>query len=262
MGKYLDTFSFSLSSFLIMFTLLSFTEKDIRLIGVLSAVTAFLVGVIVHWVLKRTPILKFRRRRNESEKKIKALIYMDENDALNSVYGLLSQKYRLKDSILNAGCMLFKEGEHETRYALVVIRKFKVSPDDILSKWREIKKNMSLEKIVFAIPGKSDPDVKLMPIKLASPDVMILDKIRLKKLLRKYDFEITTHALRKRIKFKQRVKAFISRKRAVRYIAYALLLTVNYILFGSILYLIFASLLGFAGVFSFLSENESEFLSD
>ncbi len=262
MGRYLDVAVSSSAAFFVLFMLLSFTEKDMRLVYVLSAVAAFCVGVLINKVLKKTKLMKKRKRRSLSDKKVKALIYADESDALKGVYGVLSKRYRLHDERADNGCLLFREGAKDIGYALIVVRKFKASPDDLLSAWREIRKRKSADKIVFAIPGKSDPDVKLMPIRLTSPDVQIVDRIRLKKLVRKYDLEIPAQTNEKRMRFSVRIRAFINRKRALRYIACALLLTINYILFGQILYLIFASVLAFASVFSLLSQREYEFLSD
>lgn len=262
MGRYLDVAFFSSSAFLILFVLLSFTERDIKEISIISAVTAFCVGVIANAILKRTKLIKKRRNRSHADKKVKALIYADESDALKAVFGVLSKKYRLHDERKDAGRLYFRDGAKEIRYALVVIRKFKASPDDLLSVWREIRKKNSADKIVFAIPGKSDPDVKLMPIRLISPDVQILDKARLKKLVKKYDLELPETVKLSRIKLSVRIRAFINRKRALRYIACALLLLFNYLFFGKILYLIFASVLAFASVFSLVSQNEYEFLSD
>lgn len=262
MGRYFDVAFFSLSSFMVFFLLLSFTERDIRIISTISALSAFCVGVIVNMLIKKTKLFKNRRRRSLTDKKVKSLIYADESDALVAVFTLLSKKYHLHDERKDGGYLIFREGTKEIRYALIVIRKFKASPDDLLSIWREIRKKKVADKIVFSIPGKSDPDIKLMSVRLTCPDVQILDKVRLKKLIRKYDLEIPYVTQGKRARFSVRIRAFINRKRALRYIACALLLGINYIFFGKILYLIFASVLAFASVFSLMSQNEYEFLSD
>lgn len=262
MGKYLDTAFSSLITFYVLFFLLSFTGKDVRLICLISALSAFCMAVIVNAILKRTKKIDLKRKRKLSDKKVKSLIYLDERDALNSIYQLLSKKYRLHDEIFDSGALLFREGSRETRWALIVIRKFKASPDDILSVWREIRKKSFADKILFVIPGKSDADVKLMPIKLMSPDVQILDKAGLKKLVRKYDLDIPESFNKKTQGFSLRIKSVINRKRALRYIGCALLLLINYIFFGQILYLIFAFVLSFASVFSLLSQTQYEFLSD
>lgn len=262
MGRYLDAVFSSCAVFLVLFFLLSFTEKDIRIITVVSAVSAFCTGVLVNALCKKAAFLKKRRKRSLADQKVKNLIYSDESDALKGVYGILSRKYRLHDERTDAGYLYFREGAKEIRYALIVLRKFKVSPDDLLSAWRDIRKRKTADRIVFVIPGKSDPDVKLMPVRLLSPDVQILDRMKLKKLVRKYDLEIPMNKAARREHFSVRIKAFINRKRALRYIACALLLTINYILFGQILYLIFAFVLAFVSAFSLLSKGDCEFLSD
>ncbi len=262
MGRYLDVAFVSSGAFLVLFVILSFTGKDARIIGLLSAISAFCIGVLINAFIKKAKKRQARKKRSMSQKKVKALIYADEKDALNAVYGLLTKKYRLHSERLDAGCLLFNEGAKEIRYALVVLRKYKISPDDLLAVWREIRRKHLADKILFAVPGKSDPDVKLMPIKLTNPDVQILEKSRLIKLARKHDLEISVPQAEKRVRFLYRIKSFINRKRALRYIACALLLTLNYIFFGKMLYLIFASVLAFAAVFSLISQSQYEFLSD
>ena len=56
----------------------------------------------------------------------------------------------------------------------------------------------------------------------------------------------------------RRLKVYVNRKRALRYIAYALLLGINYVLFGHMLYLVFSSVLAFIAAFSMLSGNSYE----
>ena len=262
MGIYLDAAFLSAGTFVFFFYLLSFSQKDVRLIAIVSALSAFCVGVLSNKFLKKTKLMKSRKRRTMQDRKLKALVYSDETQALNAVYGLLSKKYRLHDERICEGRLYFKEGIRDTRYALTVVRKFKSSPDDLLPVWRDIRKNRSADKILFAIPAKCDPDIRILPLKLTSPDVQILDKTQLKKLLRKYDADLPLESKEKKMNLSARLRIFLNRKRALRYFAYALLLYFNYILFGKALYLIFASMLLSASVFSFFSDRRYEFLSD
>lgn len=262
MGRYIDSLFLASATFSVMFTVLSFTGKDFRLVGLVAAISAFCAGIITNKLAGKTRKLRLKRRRKIAEKKAKALIYADEKSALSAIFRMLLKKYRLHSETFDQGCVIFKEGEKEIRYALIVFRKFKVSADDLLSAWREIRKKQMADKIIFAIPGKSDPDVKLMPVRLMNPDCQLIDKNRIRKLIRKYDIDVPQADLPKRASFTVRIKAYINRKRALRYLSCALLLAGNYIVFGRILYLVFASALAFVCIFSLFSANRYEFLSD
>lgn len=260
MGKYFDTAFLSVASFIVMFTLLSFTEKDMRLVGVMSALAAFCVSVLFNAVLKKTGQQKTKRRKNSASKKVKALIYAEENAAINAVYMLLKKKYRLHSEFADNGYLMFKENVKETVYALCVIRKYKVSQDDVLSVWRDLKRKGTAKKILIVIPGKADADVKAMPLKLKVPEIQILDKLQLKRLIKKYDMEIALDTNEKPDRPGARLFLFINRKRALRYIGCALLLAWYYLMFGQILNLVFASILAFVSIFSLLSDNTYESL--
>ena len=262
MGKVLDIAFVSAASFLGMFILLLFTDKDIRIIALLSAISSFCTAVLINFFIEKRRTKRRLVKRKNAKANIKSLIYRDLEDALEKVYTLLSNQYRLDNKRLDSDFIFFNEGSSKCMYALFVFRKYKVSMDDIVSVWRRVRKDTSVKKIIIAVPGKMDSETVLLSMRMTKPEIRFIDKKALVRLAKKHDMKTDSSASQKRIRFSQRLKIYINRKRTIRYSAYALLLLVYYLSVGRILYLIFSAFLAFLSVFSLLSKNEYESLFD
>ncbi len=258
MGKRMDTAVFLSVFFVAVFVLLLFSGKDVRIIAVLSAVSALCMGVIAKSIHRKTKSICLRKKRNTASKQAKRLIYKENMDALNEIMSLLNEKYNIHSKSIEGGRMYFKEGTLEDVYELFIIRKFKASPDDILSVWREEKKVKPIKGILFVIPGKMDTDVKLMRYRIDSPNIRILDSSTLKTLYRKYGTFPNTATLERRVNPIGFFKSALNRKRALRYLAYALLLIGYYLISGNLLYLLIGAFLAFICLFSFFSNMSSD----
>ena len=258
MGKRLDIVASFGIFFMLMFGMLLFTGKDVRIISVLAAICALCLSVIIKSIQKKAKVFSFRRRRNSASRRVKALIYKENKEALNEVIAILKKKYPIHSVSMEGGRMYFKEDALEEQLEICIIRKYKASPDDILAFWREARKIRPVRGILFLIPGKTDSDVKLLRYKIDQPKILILDSSALKMLYRK-------HGQPEQIEFKEKriwpihfIKSAINRKRALRYLAYALLLTVYYLLSGNLLYLFIGAFLIFICLFSFFSNTNSD----
>ena len=259
MGKRMDTAAFLIFFFLIMFLCLLFTGKDARLLAVLSALSAICALVVVRSIQRKMKPRVLRKKRIVASKRVKGLIYKDNMDALNEVMLLIKQKYNIHSIMQEGGRMYFKEGASEDQYEICIIRKYKASPDDILSFWREAKKIKPIKGIVFLIPGKMDADVKLMRYKIDRPSVMTLDSAALKTLYRKYGaFEEAETGNVKRMRPIAFIKGAVNRKRALRYLAYALLLAGYYLISGNEIHIAIGAFLFFISLFSFFSNAYSD----
>ena len=258
MGKRMDMAALLAMVFIAMFALLLFTGRDVRIIAVLSAVSALCAGVVGKSIHKKAKANVFRRKRNLASKWTKGLIYKENKDALYEASELLAKKYSIHSIVLEGGHMYFKEGMSEDEYELFIIRKYKSSPDDILSVWRETKKGKPVKGILFLIPGKMDQDIKLLRYKIDQPGILILDSNALKTLYRKYGQIEQTAFKEKSVRPIHFLKSAVNKKRAFRYFAYALLLTGYYLLSGNWLYLSIGALLTFMSLFSFFSNVNSD----
>lgn len=258
MGKKMDSAAFLIGSFLLMFVLLLFSGKDVRVVSVLSGVSAVCLFVIFKDIHKRVRTRFFKRKRKNTSKQVKALIYKENMDALNEVMSLLKKRYNLHSITNEGGRVYFKEGANEDFLEACIIRKYKASPDDILSLWREAKKVKPIRGILFLIPGKMDRDGKLLKYKIDQPRILILDSSALKTLYRKYGEIKNEKSYEKHASPIHFLKSAVNRKRALRYFAYALLLIVYYLIFGNVLYLAIGAFLTFVCLFSFFSNANSD----
>lgn len=260
MGKYLDTAFFSSFGFFVMFILLSFTDKDIRIVGLVSALISVSLGVIVFYLLERYRKRKTKRKKSEAVRFVKSLIYKDQKEANESAFEILKDRYNLLKTEAYTTLCTFKEGIGEEVNGLYVIRKFKASPDDILTVWREEKKKGMVSNILFIVPGKADPDIRGMSCKLSSPGVRIAEKSFIKSMYRKYGKKEEYKSTEKKFSPFKTIRMYINKKRAFRYLLYALLLVVYYLLTGSLIYFLMGGALMMISCAGFTSEVNGETL--
>ena len=108
MGKQMDMVASFAISFMLMFGMLLFTGKDVRVISVLAAICALCFSVIVKSIQKKAKVFSFRRRRNSASRRVKALIYK-ENKEVKRKKALISGENHVEVTIY------YKDGTIETR---------------------------------------------------------------------------------------------------------------------------------------------------
>ena len=258
MGKYLDMAFGASLMFLVMFIALSFTGRDIRLIGAVSAAASISLSVLIGAFIDRSRKRARINKRSKAAQFTKGLIYLENRNANERVFDLIKDKYALKKQREEDGCLLFKEGENESIRALSVIRKYKCSPDDILSLWREIRRKGYIASVLFAVPGKMDSEVKALMYKLSSPGIRILEKSEIRLLFRKYGAIEEDMKAEKPVHPIKTIKAYINKKRAFRYLLYALLLIVYYVFTGLKSYFVFGGVLLLFSCLSLFSQSKTE----
>jgi len=186
------------------------------------------------------------------------MLYDDAREAHNKVYRCLVKKYPVTDECFEGEYLTFRHGKNKDKVILTVVQKLKSSPDDILALWRKFGKSSGAKSMVCAVPGRSDNDVKVQAMRLTSPDVVILDRMRLVRLARKYIRPEAPAKAEKRLRPMQALKGFLSKRRSFRYVLYTFLFTFNYLLTGVRFNLLFSFLFAFLSTYSMFLVFEKE----
>jgi len=256
-GKILDFLAFSVIGLILFAVFFLKTGKNAFLLILLSIVSAVSFSVIAMKCFSFGKQFAFRRRKQQAEREVKALLYADTKSALETVFSLLEKRYPVSSSVFLNGYMTFLHDGTET-CALMVIQKFRTGPDDILSAWRNVMKDSFFKALVIAIPGKSEQDVLIASAKMTNPEVVIITRAHLKKLFSKYAKAEAPETRTHRMHPIQALRVYITRRRALRYLLYSFLLIVYYSLSGKIGYLAFGLILFCISVMSFRKPKEPE----
>lgn len=256
MGRKMDIAFTSSLVFLVMFILLSMTDKDIRLIGVMAALSGVCAGIVVSRITKRK--MGYREKRKSARRFSKSLIYMEADEALKRMFEILKDRYHLKEYGFSDECLLFTEEADEEMCALVVIRKFKSAPDDFLNHWRKIRKTTNAKKIVFAVCGKLDSDARSLTLKLKDPKIRLLDASDIRLIYLKSGKKQAQEAPGARVSPLYALRMYISKKRAVRCMLYALLMIFYYLLTGFYAYIVVGGVMMLISIIGMSSFSASE----
>lgn len=257
MGVLLDVAcACALSFLLFLLAFMSFIKNTV-LAALIALVACVCVGVIVFRLLKKKPRLTRRRKRLLSDKYVKSLCYMDCEKAHEEVMKLLSGKYPISDAVYANGCTRFTHA-HSDSALLVVIQKLKASPDDLLSAWRTHGRASGVGDMVFAVPGRSEQDIRVTAMRLKSPNAIVLDRKQLRSLARKYAQLRDGDYKRRRPHPLRALSAFITRRRAGHYALYALILIFYYIITGGAIYLVASAALIAVAAMSLRRKSEPD----
>lgn len=255
MGKTLDAVLLCAFTFLCAVFVLALTGLDLRLsVFAALAASASLLGVIT-----KHPFSKRRKRvsKAKADKQIKALVYANAKVAHETVLSLLKARYPVEQGEFAGGHLHFTHAQYEDA-RLFVIQKLRSTPDDVLAAWRAHGEGAPIKALVVAVPGKSDPELRVIAYRLKNPNVVLVDRAMLRRLARRNkSVEVPSSNTRKADPFRV-LRGFVSRGRAIRYLAYSALLSVYYLLTGHASYLIAGLALCAFSAYSLISPSEPE----
>ena len=255
MGKTLDNVLLCAFTFLCSVFVLALTGLDLRLsVFAALAASASLNGIIAGWPFKKR---RKRIRKAQADKQIKSLVYASAKTASETVLSLLKGRYPVEQGEFAGGHMSFTHAQYEDA-RLFVIQKLRATPDDVLAAWRAHGEGAPIKALVVAVPGKSDPELRVIAYRLKSPNVVLVDRAMLRRLARR-NAAIEVHSSNTRKANPLFVlRSFVSRGRALRYLAYSALLSVYYLLTGHASYLAAGLALCAFSAYSLISPSEPE----
>ena len=238
MGKTLDSALLFAFTFLCAVLTLTLTGLDVRVSALLAlAASGSALGIVAAWPSRKRGK---RVRKSQADKQVKALVYADAETAHKTVFSLLKTRYPVDKSEFAGGHLRFVHAQYEDA-RLFVIQKIRVTPDDVLAAWRAHGEGAPIKALVIAVPGKSDPELRVIAYRLKNPNVVLADRALLRRLMRVRGISGTPSADRLKTSPIRALRGYVSRGRAVRYLAYSVLLSAYYLLTGHAAYL-FASL--------------------
>lgn len=255
MGKTLDAILLCAFTFLCAVLALTVTGLDLRLSAIAALIMAGCTFVIVSERSERKR--RKRVRKAQADKQIKSLVYAGAKSAHEAVFSLLKARYPVEAGEFSGGHMNFVHAQYEDA-RLFVIQKLRATPDDVLAAWRAHGENAPVKALVVAVPGKSEPELRVIAYRLKNPNVVLIDRAMLRRLARIRGINETPSAsVRKTHPFKA-LRGFISRGRALRYLLYAFLLSAYYLLTGHAVYLFAGLTLCVFAAYSLFSAPEPE----
>ena len=260
MARILDSLFAGSFTFLVFLLALSVTHTDSRVCALFALIAAYCAFVVVSVVLEKKPKLSFRKRRAQASRRVKSFIYADTAEAHQRMYRLLSCRYPMSDPLYDNGSIRFTFDGYR-KGVLTVLQKFKIGPDDILSAWRAHRSDQTLSTLVIAVPGRSEQDILVTAARLNQPSVLIFQQKQLRALSLEYEQEETPETAARRQRSFQTFRALITRRRARRYLLYAVFLFVYYILWGHWTYLLGSLALLTISAIGFQKPSEPETLS-
>lgn len=255
MGKTLDSVLLFAFTFLCAVFVLALTGLDVRVSALLAlAASGSALGVVAGWPRGRR---KRRVRKSQADKQVKALVYADAETAHNTVFSLLKTRYPVDKGEFAGGHLRFVHAQFEDA-RLFVIQKLRVSPDDVLAAWRAHGEGAPIKALIIAVPGKSDPELRVIAYRLKNPNVVLADRALLRRLTRARGYREPSAPERRPAAPFRALRGYISRGRAIRYLAYSALLSAYYLLTGHAAYLFSGLALCALSAYSLFSAPEPE----